>query len=147
MLFNGRIKFRQNSVFLCVETELLVNLNCFCVETKLWFIFYPNLFCILELIELSFCAHTKIIKLNICFCVETELLVNLNCFCVETELWVWICLVKTKRGGVISLLPLFLCGNWVMIYFLPQPILYSRVDWIYVFKYNECIEYLVEDMK
>ena len=28
---------------------------------------------------------------------------------------------------------LFLCGNWAMIYFLPQPILYSRVDWIVVF--------------
>ena len=37
-----------------METELLVNLNCFCVETELWFIFYPSLFCILELIE--FCA-------------------------------------------------------------------------------------------
>ena len=43
--------------------------------------------------------------LVICFCVETELLVNLNCFCVKTELWFWICLVETKRGGVISLLP------------------------------------------
>ena len=116
-----------------METELLVNLNCFCVETKLWFIFYPNLFYILELIELSFCAHTKIIKLNICFCMETELLVNLNCFFVEIELWVWIFLVETERGEVISLLLLFLYGNWAMIYFLPQPILYSRVDWIVVF--------------
>ena len=31
-------------------------------------------------------------------------IINLNFFCVETELCVWICLVETERGGVISLL-------------------------------------------